>query len=103
MRRSYEEDKKKLETRVAEEKLRTDKRYNELLDEYEAKFFVYRRIQDKDNQAEEEEENHKEELQGLEIQMYNLNQNYQTEVEIKNNQIDISEGTIRQITQQLEE
>ena len=35
--------------------------------------------------------------------MYNLNQNYQTEVEIKNNQIDISEGTIRQITQQLEE
>ena len=40
MRRSYEEDKKKLETRVIEEKLRTDKRYNELLDEYEAKYGV---------------------------------------------------------------
>ena len=38
MRLGYEEEKKKLDARIQEEKTRTDKRYNELLDEYEMKY-----------------------------------------------------------------
>lgn len=94
LRRSYEEDKKKLEVRVLEEKARADKRYNDLQDEYELRSSLLVRIQELESQLQDEEENHRDELQSLEIQIFNLNQQFQSEIEIKNNQIDINERTI---------
>ena len=38
LRRNYEDDKRKLEIRLIDEKTKAEKRYNELLEEYELKF-----------------------------------------------------------------
>ncbi len=35
LRKNYEDDKKKLEARITDEKIKADRRYNDLLDEYE--------------------------------------------------------------------
>ena len=90
LRTFYEAEKERLERRVLEEKEKSDKRYNLMVEEYEE------RIREEQNNLEEEIENLKDELREHEIQSQNVVQQYEHEMDLRQKTIENLEKMLKE-------
>ena len=95
LRTFYEAEKERLERRVFEEKEKSDKRYNLMVEEYEE------RIREEQNNLEEEIENLKDELREHEIQSQNVVQQYEHEMDLRQKTIENLEKMLKESKENL--
>lgn len=77
LKNMYELEKERLESRLVEEKEKSQKSYNGIVEEYENK------LRETEQQYEEEIDNLKEDINAYEVQLSTMQSNYEHELDLK--------------------
>lgn len=95
LRNFYEIEKERLERRITEEKDRAEKKYANLMEEYES------RLREEQNNHEEELDNVKEELREVEIHNATITQQYEHELMLRQQNIETLEKYLKETKENL--